>query len=207
LTLNAFLNPVASRTPTPGGGSVAAAAGALACAMARMVVAYSIGKDTEPGAAARANEIAAILHRADELLRALIAQDAVAYVQMTAAAKAKRDKPSKAGAYAEAVLGAIAVPTEMAAVVSGVLSVLDEFKTFANRHLITDLAVAAVLADASARAARYSVWINAREVADAGARSKILHDADRIVEHCARHCESVEGYVRSQLEVAGDASR
>ena len=41
LPLRDFLADIAARTPTPGGGSVAAAVGAFAAALARMALAYT----------------------------------------------------------------------------------------------------------------------------------------------------------------------
>ena len=46
--LDEFLNAVAAREPTPGGGAVAATAGALGAALARMVAAYSISPKVAP---------------------------------------------------------------------------------------------------------------------------------------------------------------
>ena len=43
-SLNDFLTALAAKQPAPGGGSVAALAGALAAAMGEMVLNYSIGK-------------------------------------------------------------------------------------------------------------------------------------------------------------------
>ena len=43
-SLNDFLNAAAAKQPAPGGGSVAALAGALAASMGEMVLNYSVGK-------------------------------------------------------------------------------------------------------------------------------------------------------------------
>ncbi len=72
LGIDEFLDRTADRTPTPGGGSVTAAAGAHACALARMVAAFSTGKKTAPPVRTQVEETARRLHRADQLLRALI---------------------------------------------------------------------------------------------------------------------------------------
>ncbi len=42
-SIAAFLNATAEKQPTPGGGAVAAVAGALACAIGEMVLNYSVG--------------------------------------------------------------------------------------------------------------------------------------------------------------------
>ena len=147
--------------------------------------------------------MASRLHRADQLIRALITQDATAYADMVAhrkEAKAAGDDATAQTAYAAAVLAALAVPMEMAAVASNALATIDEFKTAANRYLLSDLAIAAVLADATARAARYSLRINAFELSDGPTRVEILANADRIVERCTHHLESVESFVRDHVE-------
>jgi formiminotetrahydrofolate cyclodeaminase len=213
LSIDAFLDKTADRTPTPGGGSVTGLAGAAACALARMVAAYSV-KPTSPSvgktdpAMGRLVETAAThLHRTDQLLRALVTQDATAYAHMTAAAKQAKDNPPAQAAYNDAVLAAVAVPMEMAALASNALATMDEFKSVANPRLLSDLAMAAVLADATARAARYTVRINAGGLSNTENRTKIVADIDDIVEHCACRRESIETFVRHHLEQGATASR
>ncbi len=207
LSLESFLDRTADRTPTPGGGGVTGAGGALACALARMVIAYSTGKKTEPDARARLEATAGVLHRADQLLRALITRDAAAYTNMTEAAKVAKDNPASRTAYDDAVLAAVAVPMEMAAIASNVLSTMDGCKNVISRYLLSDLAIAAVLAGATARAAWYTVQVNARELRDSAERAKFLSDSDDILEHCARHRDSIETYVRGHLENTAPTSR
>ena len=200
LNVEEFLNRLADRNPTPGGGSVTALSGSLACALARMVVAYSVSTKTDADARKRIEQVRSKLHRADELLRALITEDAVRYTRMTEAAKAAKADPSSKPAHQEAVLAAIAVPMEVAALASNVLDILDDFSAHANQYLLSDLGVAAVLAEATACAARYTVRVNVRRLADAQARSKINSEIERIVQHCARKCEFIETYVRGRLQ-------
>lgn len=207
LTLERFLDQTADRTPTPGGGSVTGMAGALSCAMAQMVAVYSVGKKTDPQKRTRLEQVVAKLRRADQLLRALITQDAVSYSKMTEASKLAKQDNSAAASYHEAVLSAMAVPLEMAAVVSHVLSALDDFKADASRHLLSDLGVAAVLAGATAHAARYTVLVNARELSDRSQREKIISDIDQTISHCDEHRKSIETFVSGHLETPASSDR
>ncbi len=206
-----FLDKVAERCPTPGGGSVTGLAGALACALARMVAAYSVRKGPDPSTHEAVELAASRLRRADQIIRALISRDAAAYTKMTAAAKARRassghDPEADAG-YREAVMEATAVPMEMAAVASNALAAMDEFKAAAGRYLLSDLAIAAVLAEATARSARCTLRVNAREIADAPTRLKLSTNIDRIVLHCASHLASIEAFVHRHIEEGGGAGR
>jgi formiminotetrahydrofolate cyclodeaminase len=200
LSVNDFLDQVADKTPTPGGGGVAAAAGALACAMAKMVAGYSINKKADESARRRIEDLAVRLHRADELLRASITQDAEAYVNMTAAAKAAKDDKTRQPAHHDAILAAIAVPMEMAATASNALSAMDELKALASRYLISDLGVAAVIADACAQAAQCSVLVNLGALPDEATQTRIATDIEAVVAHCAERRGSIQAYVRDHLE-------
>jgi formiminotetrahydrofolate cyclodeaminase len=199
-TVDDFLDAVAERAPTPGGGSVAAAAGALACALARMAAAYSVGKNTEPRIRDRTEAVLNRLHGADEILRGLVTQDAIAYAAMSAAAKAARENVVTKPTFQEVVLAAVAVPMETAAVASHALAAMDELKDFANRRLLSDFGVAAVLAEAAARAAWYMASVNLPELTDAPARTKLRANIDETVRHCGDHRRSIEVYVRRHLE-------
>ncbi len=204
LSIDDFLNKVADRTPTPGGGGVTGLAGALSCAMAQMVAAYSKRKSTsaEDGAAIDAAMLK--LRRTDEILRALISQDAAVYKAMTTARKASfardREDPDLEQAYQDAVLGAVAVPMEMAATAALAIGEMNKFKHIANRHLLSDLAIAAVFARATARAARCTLWVNVPEITDGDRRAKLMTNVDRIILHCASHLTAIEAFVHRSLE-------
>ena len=200
LTVDGFLDQVGSRTPTPGGGSVTAAAGALSCAMARMVAAYSVQKRTESPVRAQVESATDRFEQTDKLLRNLMIQDAEAYERMAAAAKAAKENAFARAAHQEAVLAAISVPMEVATLALDVLVAMDEFKAAASRYLRSDLGVAAVLAQATAYAAWYSVRVNVRELTDVPTQAKIMADIDQIVGRCARSRESIESFVRAHLE-------
>lgn len=204
LGVDDLLDQVADRTPTPGGGGVTALAGALACALARMVAAYSVNKKTEPGVRTQIEEMGTHLHRADQLLRALITRDAEAYAAMTeAGANCKAHSPPSPAAevaYGEAVLAAAAVPMEIAAVASNALATMDKGKLVVSRYILSDLAIAAILADATAQASAYTVRVNAREVANGETKARLLENIDEIIRHCAVHRESIEVFVSGQIE-------
>ena len=201
LSVHEFLDATAKRKPVPGGGAVAALCGALSSAMAGMVAAYSIGKNTSEQVRPKIEEVNKRLNRADHLFRALMTQDAEAYAAMTAAAKARREV-SESGSkdYQDAVLAAIGVPMEMAALAADTLETLDSFKTMASRHLISDLGVATVLADATAQTAAYSVRINLGELVSSDLRHKIEADLDKTLERCAAGRVSLERFVKEVLE-------
>ena len=204
LRVERFLNQLADRVPTPGGGSVAALTGSLACAMARMVAGYSVKKKTEESVRNRIEEVSDKLRRADELLRALVTQDAEVYETMTAAARAARDDPSRESGHQQAILRAIAVPMEMAALASNTLDILDEFLPLANPYLISDVGVAAVLAEAAVRASAFSIRVNTSALVDEPTRSRIEAEIGEIIKRAARTSSSIEATVTDRLKTSTD---
>lgn len=179
--LDGFLDAVAARAPTPGGGAVAAAAGALATAMARMVAGYSAGKKVEAETAEVVTGLGAQLERADGMLRALLIEDAMAYETLTEAAKRLKDDPATGTEHEAALAVAMTVPMEVAATACEALNVMEHLLPLANRNLVSDLGVAAVLAEATARAASYMVHVNAHAFSDAEARQKAQHQIDQLL--------------------------
>src|SRR5438132_10431411 len=94
-SVNDFLDALASKKPTPGGGSVTALAGALAAAMGEMVVNYSIGKKDLAEHQPALTEALAELTRARGLLLLLMAEDQQAYEALTLARKLPESSPTR----------------------------------------------------------------------------------------------------------------
>ncbi len=171
--LGGFLDAVAERSPSPGGGAVAAACGALASAMGRMVAAYSPGKHGESVAIEEVSRLAEQLSRLDQMMRELIAEDADAYPAMVDAGRKAKADPSCQAEYDAATGVAIAVPLELMAVAVDMLGALSRLRPVANRYLLSDLGVAAILAEATVRASVYMVRVNTASIKDVASRQKI----------------------------------
>lgn len=165
VSLASFLDSVAAKQPTPGGGAVAAAAGALAAAMGEMVLNYSLGKKDLLAHTATFEDALAHLRRGHELLLRLMVEDQAAYEALTAARK-QGDPAAKEAA----VLTAIRVPQSIAATAAAVLEQAERVAPIANRWLLSDLAVCAELAMATVRCGGYNVRVNLADVSDAAER-------------------------------------
>jgi len=180
-----LLDAVAARQPTPGGGSVSALAGALAAATGEMVLNYSIGKK---GLEAYENELRpalAELHRARELMLELMAEDQSAYTALLAARKLPETVPDRAERITMALAASIRAPQAIAATAVAVLGVCDRVINFVNFHLLSDLAVAADLAMATARCAVYNVRVNLSDVSDPHERQAIESTIGQTLSHAA----------------------
>ncbi|MBX3381359.1 MAG: cyclodeaminase/cyclohydrolase family protein [Phycisphaeraceae bacterium] len=167
-----FLAAVAAKSPAPGGGAVASASGALAAALAQMVVNYSIGKRDLAEQQEELRLAAGKLERARALFLQLADEDAAAYSQLNALQKLPPGDARRAAELPEAERLAVQVPQSVAATAIDLLRHFEQLALITNRHLRTDLGIAADLAEATVRAALWNVRINAQGL-EAGSKSEV----------------------------------
>lgn len=180
-TLEGFSRRLAARTPTPGGGSAAAAAGAFGAALGEMVVAYSApsdGSDTDFASAAR--ELAALRLA---LLKAVDADSASFEAVRTARRRRKEspDDPEAARAWKAALRRSAEVPLESAEAAVRTKDVLERIRARVKPTISSDLATALSLAEACRAGALANVRINLEEIDKVGEPASDLHAAvDRL---------------------------
>jgi formiminotetrahydrofolate cyclodeaminase len=164
LSVAAFLDRLAAGTPTPGGGSAAALAGALGGSLLQMVCRLTIGRDE-----ARPHEAAlgAMLGQAADLegrLRGLVDEDAVAYDQVMAALRLPKgtdeDKAVRRAALRRANAAATETPLRTAEACHALLGLAAELAATGNRNALSDMGSAAQLLQAGLRGAAMNVRVN-----------------------------------------------
>ncbi len=179
-TLDDFLDQLAAKTPTPGGGAVASVVGALGAALGNMVLAYSIGKKSLAEHEPKLTDAAARLARARAVLLELAAEDEAAYGLVNELSRLPERDARRADLPA-ATLAAAQVPLSCMAVCTSVLGLLDELPAITNRHLHSDLAIAAILAEAAARSAAWNVVVNLPGITDAELRASLAEQCERML--------------------------
>ncbi len=170
LLMETFLDRLASASPTPGGGSVAALAGATGAGLVSMVCRLTLPK-TEDGDLIERLVLAC--ERADELrlrLTSLVEHDAASYDAVIAAYRLPKDtdieKQCRREAIQDALKVAATVPADTADAALEVLSIAHEIVPDATRNAISDIAVAAHVAYASFSSAWVNVRINLGSIRD-----------------------------------------
>jgi formiminotetrahydrofolate cyclodeaminase len=186
-----FLSSIASKTPTPGGGAVASAVGALAAALAQMVVAYSVGKKALAQHEPRLQESIKRLERARVVLLELADEDAAAYGTVNELSKLPEGDPRRA-ALPAANAASVQVPLAVMAACVDLLRLFETLASITNKQLRSDLAIAAVLADAAARASRWNVHVNVAFLPDKGAGEASAAAAEGLLSESRRLCALVE---------------
>jgi len=165
-----FLDTVAAGTPTPGGGSVAALAGALAASLASMVCKLTLAKKPEEPASLAVEKA---LERSERLrgeLSRLIEQDANAYQGVLEAYRlpkaSSQDKKELSAAIQEAMERAARVPLRAAEGAVEVLELLPSILETGLSSAASDVGVAAYMAQAAVKGAALNVRTNLGSLRD-----------------------------------------
>ncbi len=171
MTLEVFCATTASNEPAPGGGSVAALAGALAASLAEMVAQLTIGKKGYEDAA---DEMNALIPQAAALRAALlddITRDSTSFnAYMDALALPKNtdeEKDIRRQAMQEALKKAAEVPLSVAETAAKIMPMAAVLVKKGNSNAVTDGLVSAMMTRTAVLSALLNVKINLGSIKDA----------------------------------------
>ena len=198
-----LVDQVSCEAPAPGGGSVAALAGALGSALASMVANLSIGKG---GFDDRYEQLCSIAERTqgakDRLVR-LVDEDAASFNSVVEAmrmpcdtdeGRARRDAAIQAG-YEIATL----VPVDTAERCLEALELCREIAAMAPPEMISDAGAGALMAHAGLKAAVYNVRANLFRITDEAFGTDLRDRLERLVRQADEAARSVEEFVAAAL--------
>jgi len=180
-SLTSFTDRLAARTPTPGGGSASALAGALGAALGEMVLAYSIdpAKPVEELGAAQA-----ALRAGRARMHALVTEDSASYEAVRAARRRRKEHPGDRdaeAAYRTALHGAVAVPLETARLGQELSVQLESVRSRTKAALGSDLTTALALFRAATEGALANVAINLSDLATLGeSTAEVTAEVERL---------------------------
>ena len=162
--MNQFLQELASISPAPGGGSVAALSGALGAALVAMVCRLTVDK---PKYAEVSEELRAVLSEVDELRRKfgeLVERDTEAFKGVMAAFRLPKEteeqKRERSAVIQQATLLATEVPLEVLSLSVRVLELSQVVAEKGNVNSVSDAGMATEMARAAARGAALNIQIN-----------------------------------------------
>jgi len=202
-SLSGFVAGVASSNPVPGGGSVAAHAGALAAALAQMVAGLTIGKKKYVAVEGEMKEAALNAAALGNQLSALVQRDADAYAQVSEAYKLPKEPAAAAARRSEAVTSALLkaaeIPLETARAAVRVAELAALVAEKGNSNAVTDAGVAALLAQAAAKGAAYNVRVNVQALDDRSRGADLARDADALARKAGDLAERTTALVERAL--------
>jgi len=170
MALREYLDRLASADPTPGGGAAAALTGAQAAALVSMVCNLTVGK--EKFAAVEA-EMRQVLEESEALRTTLLRladEDAAAFGKVSEAYRLPKGTPeqkaARRAAIQEALKAAEAVPMQVMEACLEVMRLAVVAAEKGNPNVISDAAVAGILAHAGLLSAADNVRANLRYIKD-----------------------------------------
>src|ERR1700682_2416237 len=161
-----FIEQLAAPTATPGGGSAAAASGAMAAGLAAMVASMSRGKKAYRQYEAQLSEALGKLGPLREELKSAIDADAESYNLVMKAYKSAKESSDGDAAISEALKQATSIPLGVAEKVVEVGRLASPLKPITNPHLESTLTTALALARAALECALANVEINLDSLKD-----------------------------------------
>ncbi|MDF1808300.1 MAG: cyclodeaminase/cyclohydrolase family protein [Phycisphaerales bacterium] len=190
-TIDGFLESLNAKIPTPGGGAAAAITGATAAATAGMVVSYSVDKKSLSEFKLNNSNAQNQLNRAREMFLMLGDEDAAGYSELNYLWKLDKADPQRVARWDNAVAGAIGPPKAMLALALDVLRLCEQLINTTNRQLKSDLGVAAVLFEATARSAAWNVKINI-PLLETSMQQTARDEVDSFLKTASELCKTIE---------------
>jgi formiminotetrahydrofolate cyclodeaminase len=170
LTVEDFISELASASPTPGGGSASALAGAMAAAMVEMACNLTVGREKFQDVEV---ELQTVLARARELREKMLEavdEDTKAYDAVSQAYKLSKntdaEKAERTAAIQAALQHATDVPLQVAKAASETAQLAVIAVEKSNPNVASDARVARLLADAARDGAIANVEINLSSIKD-----------------------------------------
>jgi len=203
-TVADFVDEVSRDTPAPGGGSIAALAGALGAALASMVANLSIGRGEFDG---RYDELCEGAERAqalkDELVRAVDA-DTEAFNEVIAALRLPKDTAAqverRAAAIREGYKSAARVPLRTAQLCREVLDLCQAAAGIGNEAVMSDAGVGALMAYAGVQGAVHNVRINLPHTKDEAFIADLQSTLGELLAESKTICDRVQASVESSFQ-------
>jgi len=202
-SLREVLAASASDAPTPGGGSVSAIVGSFGVAMVSMVANLTVGKekykDVEPQVKVILEKTGKLMNRLEELVQ----EDIKAFGKFMEVLKMPKDteeqKNLRASMMQEALKAATDTPMEIARVCLEGLELAAELAGIGNKGAISDVGVAAFVAEAALNSVLLSVDINIPSIKDEAYVDRIQKEKYGLIVKAAQLREKAVSQVRERM--------
>jgi len=202
-SVQAFIDELASRAPTPGGGSAAAVMGAQAAALISMVCNLTIGK---PKYAEVEVEMQSLLEKSEalrETLTGMIKADVEVFDRLMTTYGLPKDSDEEKSVRSEAIQSALkeatVVPLACANACAEAIALSRIAAEKGNIGVISDAGVAVMAAYGALKSAALNVYINAGGLKDKAFADAKLAELETILNGADAAAEEVYQIVKTKL--------
>ncbi len=187
-----LVEAIGAKTPTPGGGAVAAIMSALAAGLGEMVVQFSRSKESLVEHEQVHDEALRTLTDLQRTALLLADTDAEAFGRLSQLWGLPKDDAKRQAEWDDAVAGAIGAPRRIMGTAMATLRLLEQLDGKTVRNLRSDLAITALLAEASARAAACNVRINLPLLSDTVEAAELEAEVVGTLRAASQICTSIQ---------------
>jgi formiminotetrahydrofolate cyclodeaminase len=202
-SLELFFDQLASKAPTPGGGSAAAVMGAQSAALTSMVCNLTIGK---PKYAEVEADMQALLEKSEALrarLTGMIKDDIDVFNRLMAAYGLPKDtdeqKTARSAAIQEVLKEATGVPLDCARACREAIELSRIAAEKGNPGVISDAGVAAMAGYGALKSAALNVYINAGSLKDRTFAEAKLDELESVLRGAEEEAEEIYQIVKAKL--------
>jgi glutamate formiminotransferase/formiminotetrahydrofolate cyclodeaminase len=203
VTPEAFVHAVAADAPTPGGGAVAALAGALAAALDTMVTGLTIGRPKYAEVEARMQQVRQQAVEVQAEMLRLMTADSEAFEQVMAAYRLPRGTAEEVEARRDGIQRALRrateVPLEIMARAVEILRLARACAEHGNANAVSDAGVAGYMALAAAQSASLNVDINILGLRDLEEGDLYRRQSAELLREAHALAEAVDRDVRARI--------
>ncbi len=203
-SVDMFLEQLASRASTPGGGSVAAIMGAMGAALVSMVANLTVGKKHDEAVEAEMQHLLDRSETACAQLTDMIQQDVDVFNKVMAAyampKETAEETRTRTHAIQAALKGATDVPLACARLCADVIALCLPAAEKGNVNVISDAGVAVLAAQAALKSAALNVYINIGGIHDEDFTAERQRELDGILAQTGDLTEEVYDLVKSKLQ-------
>ena len=204
LKVNDFVDEVSRESPAPGGGSIAALAGALGAALTSMVSNLSIGKRGSEKVEDDLKPVADKVQEIKDFLLKAVDEDTNAFNAYMDARKlpekSVEEKEIKNKALQDGLKVAIAVPFDTAKYSAEVIDLAGIAVEKGNINSVTDAGVGAHIAYTGVKGGLFNVLINLKEIEDKKFVADMIKSCHKLDEQARKNVETVMKRVHEKIE-------
>lgn len=203
LTLQEFADEVASSSPAPGGGSVAAYAGVQGYALMAMVARLTIGREKFAAVENEMKELLQIASAKQVRLLELVDEDTEGFKFVMAALALPKDsdeeKKFRREELERATQKAAEIPLETAVLCLDGLRLIPELLNKGNPNALSDMGVAALSLKTGLEGALYNVRINALGLKTLEVKNEFLERTESMLEEGNRLTARIQAGLLEKL--------
>ena len=199
ISIEQFMEQLASKSPIPGGGGASALMGAIGVSLCSMVANLTLGKLDDRELEADMEEIQLRTKKVIGLLLEYITKDAEAFLPLSAAYSIPKNQPDREEVLEKALIDACKVPLEIVRELTRMIPFVEKLEVKGLKLTMSDVAIAASAIRSAMEGAITTIYINTKLLKDKTYALQINLEANQLLAGSVKRCEAIYQRIREKL--------